>query len=198
MDFHGPIIPSTKNGNKYIIALTDVLWKFVIKKAVRDCMAATAAHFLVEDVILKQGTLSSILTDNGTHFTASMTNELSKCIGVMHFYSTTYHLMVNDQVKRYNATMDSKIAALSNEKRIKQDEQLQFVTFNYNSSRHAVTGLISFERMHGRSLVRLFDQQQPAVNVVEDRKHVDKLKRYLNELTCIARHNILRQQHTYR
>ena len=66
MDFRGPISPTTKNGNKYIIAITDVLSKFVITKAVRDCTAATAAHFFVEEVILKYGTPKSILTDNGT------------------------------------------------------------------------------------------------------------------------------------
>ncbi|CAF5132145.1 unnamed protein product, partial [Rotaria sp. Silwood1] len=32
MDFHGPITPTTKHGNKYIILLTDVLSKFVIMK----------------------------------------------------------------------------------------------------------------------------------------------------------------------
>ncbi|CAF3599282.1 unnamed protein product [Rotaria socialis] len=78
MDFHGPITPTTKDGNKYIIALTDVLSKFVITKAVRDCTASTAARFVTEEVILKYGTLKCILTDNGTHFTATMMTELLK------------------------------------------------------------------------------------------------------------------------
>ena len=34
MDFHGPITPTSKRGNRYIISLTDVLSKFVIAKAV--------------------------------------------------------------------------------------------------------------------------------------------------------------------
>ncbi|CAF1177328.1 unnamed protein product [Didymodactylos carnosus] len=49
MDFHGPITPTTQRGNKYIISLTDVLSKFVITRAVRDCMAETAARFIKED-----------------------------------------------------------------------------------------------------------------------------------------------------
>ena len=198
MDFHGPISPTTKCGNKYIIAITDVLSKFVITKAVRDCTAATAAHFLVEEVILKYGTPKSILTDNGTHFTASMMTELFKQIGVTHLYSTPYHPMTNGQVERYNATMDSKIAALSNEKRTNWDEQLQFVAFNYNTSIHTTTGQIPFEMIFGRSPVLPFDHQQPVVTLAEDTKHVDKLKQYLIELTSVARHNIERQQHVYR
>ena len=198
MDFHGPITPSTKNGSKYIIAITDVLSKFVITKALRDCTAATAAHFLVEEVILKYGTPKSILTDNGTHFTASMMTELFKQIGVTHLYSTPYHPMTNGQVERYNATMDAKIAALSNDKRTNWDEQLPFVTFNYNTSIHTTTGQIPFEMVFGRAPVLPFDQQQPLVTLVEDPKHVDKLKQYLAELTSITRSNIVRQQHKYK
>ncbi|CAF1124367.1 unnamed protein product, partial [Didymodactylos carnosus] len=56
MDFHGPITPTTQRGNKYIISLTDVLSKFVITRAVRDCTAETAARFIKEDVICKYGT----------------------------------------------------------------------------------------------------------------------------------------------
>lgn len=195
MDFHGPITPITKNGNRYIIALTDVLSKFVITKAVRDC---TAARFLTEEVILKYGTPKCVLTDNGTHFTASMMTELFKKIGVTHLYSTRYHPMTNGQIERYNATVDAKIAALSNDKRTNWDEQLPFVTFNYNTSMHSTTGQIPFEMICGRPPTLPFDQQQPIVTLVEDPQHVEKLKQHLAGVTESARNNILPQQHKYK
>ena len=77
MDFHGPITPTSQRGNKYIISLTDVLSKFVVTKAVRDNTAQTAVRFLKEDIITKFGTPRCILTDNGTHFTSTMMNELN-------------------------------------------------------------------------------------------------------------------------
>ena len=75
MDFHGPLTPTSQRGNKYIIALTDVLSKFVVTRAVRDNSAQTAVRFLKEDIIGKFGTPRCILTDNGTHFTSAMMNE---------------------------------------------------------------------------------------------------------------------------
>jgi hypothetical protein len=198
LDFHGPITPTTKQGNKYIISLTDVLSKFVITKAVRDCTATTAAHFITEEVILKYGTPKCILTDNGTHFTASMMSELFKRIGVTHLYSTPYHPMTNGQIERYNATMDAKIAALSNEKRTNWDEQLPFVTFNYNTCIHTTTGQIPFEMMYGRSPILPFDQQQPIVTLAQDSEHTNKLKQYLSTLSECAKTNILKQQHKYK
>ena len=198
MDFHGPISPTTKNGNKYIISLTDDLSKFVITKAIRDCTATTAACFIIEEVILKYGTPKCILTDNGTHFTASMMSELFKKIGVTHLYSTPYHPITNGQIERYNATMDSKIAALSNEKRTDWDEQLPFVTFNYNTNIHTTTGQVPFELMYGRLPLLPFDQQQPIVTLSQDPKHVNKLKQYLLSLTEHAKSNILQQQKKYK
>ncbi|CAF1622019.1 unnamed protein product [Adineta ricciae] len=198
MDFHGPITPSTQRGNKYIIALTDVLSKFVITKAVRDCTAATAARFITEEAILKYGTPKCVLTDNGTHFTSAMMKELFKKMGVTQLYSTPYHPMTNGQIERYNATMDSKIAALSNVNRTNWDEQLPFVTFNYNTSIHTTTGHIPFELMYGRTPVLPFDQHESIVSIAEDPDHGNKLKRYLASLTNDARDNIQQQQQKYK
>ena len=104
MDFHGPITPISRRGNRYIICLTDILSKFVTTKAVRDCTAHTAARFLPEEVIWKYGTPKCLLTDNGTHFTSSMMTKL---------------------LQRFDSTMDAKIASLLNHSRSDWDDQLQ-------------------------------------------------------------------------
>ena len=198
MDFHGPILPTTKRGNQYIIALTDVLSKFVITQAVRDSTAATAARFLTEEVILKYGTPKSILTDNGTHFTAAIMSELFKKIGVTHLCTTPYHPMTNGQIERFNATMDAKIAALSNDKRSDWDEQLPFVTFAFNASIHTATRQIPFEMVFGRSPTLPFDHQKPVVSLIQDPEHVQQLNQYLSSLAEDAKKNILRQQRKYK
>ncbi len=198
MDFHGPIIPTSTRGNKYIISLTDVLSKFVITKAVRDCTAATAVNFLINDVILKYGTPTCILTDNGTHFTAQLMNNLFERLGVTHLYSTVYHPQTNGQIERFNATMDGKIAALCNERRTNWDEMLQFVTFNYNTSIHATTKQIPFEMMHGRQAILPFDQQQALISFTQDPEHGEKIKDYLDKLTKEAQKNILKCQQQYK
>lgn len=105
MDFHGPIIPTSRRGNKYIISLTDILSKFVITKAVRDCTTDTAARFL-QDVICQYGTPKSLLTDNGTYFTSTMMNQLLQRLGITHIFSTPYHPQTNGQIERFNSTLD--------------------------------------------------------------------------------------------
>ena len=198
MDFHGPISPTSRQGNRYIISLTDILSKFVITKAVRDCTAATAVKFLTNDVILKYGTPTCILTDNGTHFTAEVINKLFERLGVTHLYTTVYHPQSNGQIERFNATMDGKIAALCNEQRTNWDEMLQFVTFNYNTSIHRTTKQTPFEMMHGRQAILPFDQQQALISFAQDPEHSRKLRDYLERITNDARENILKSQQRYK
>lgn len=198
MDFHGPIFPTSQRGNKYIITLTDILSKFVIAKAVRDNSAQTTVRFLKEDVITKFGTPRCILTDNGTHFTSSLTNELIKQIGATHLYSTPYHPQTNGQIERYNSTMDAKIATLSNSNKTNWDDQLAFVTFNYNTSIHSSTKHTPFEMMYGRTPILPFDNQDTNVTLSHDPEYSNKLKNYLSSLNETARKNILITQTKYK
>ena len=164
----------------------------------RDNSAQTAVRFLKEDVITKFGTPRCILTDNGTHFTSSLRNELIKQIGATHLYSTPYHPQTNGQIERYNSTMDAKIAALSNSRKTNWDDQLAFVTFNYNTSIHSSTKQIPFEMMYGRTPVLPFDTQDSNVTLPYDPEYLNKLKNYLSLLNRIAQNNILATQDTYK
>ncbi|CAF4546176.1 unnamed protein product [Didymodactylos carnosus] len=124
--------------------------------------------------------------------------ELFKRMGVTHLYAAPYHPQTNGQIERYNATIDAKITALSNERHTNWDEQLPFVTFNYNTSIHVTTGQTPFEMMYGRKPVLPFDQQPPLVSLPQDPEHVLKLNEYLSSLTGDAKRNILDQQQKYK
>jgi transposase InsO family protein len=198
MDFHGPLTPASQRGNKYILSATDVLSKFVVTKAVRDCTARTAARFVKEDLISKFGTPRCILTDNGTHFTACMMEELLAQIGITHLYATPYHPQTNGQVERYNSTMDAKIGALSNDRKTNWDDLLPLVTFNYNSTIHATTQKIPFEMMYGRSPILPFDSQNDNVRLTHDPTHLQQLEKYLSSMTKQAQRNIVNNQQRYK
>jgi len=198
MDFHGPINPTSQRGNKYIITLTDILSKFMIAKAVRDNSAQTVVRFFKEDVISKFGTPRCILTDNGTHFTSAVTNELIKQIGATHLYSTPYHPESNGQIERFNSTMDAKIATLSNAHKTNWDDQLAFVIFNYNTSIHSSTKQVPFEMMYGRKPVLPFDHQDKNVTLEYDPEHTKRLNQYLSTLNEQAKQNIKIYQERYK
>ena len=178
ISFHGPISPTSQRGNKYIICLTDILSKFVITKAVHDNTAQTAVHFLEKDIVTKFGTPRCIITDNKTHFTSTMMNKLIKQIGATHLYTTPYHPQTNGQIEGYNSTMDAKIAVLSSSCKTDWDNQLSFVTFNYNASIHSSTKQVPFEMMYDPASVLLFDHQEANVTLSYNSGHVKKLNQF--------------------
>ncbi|CAF4440962.1 unnamed protein product, partial [Adineta steineri] len=87
-----------------------------------------------------------------------------------------------------------KIAALSNLRKTDWDDQLPFVTFNYNASIHSSTKQIPFEMMYGRTPVLPFDYQDPNVIISHDPEQINKLTKYLSSLSEKAKQNITASQ----
>jgi hypothetical protein len=94
--------------------------------------------------------------------------------------------------------MDAKIASLSNQSRSDWDDQLPFVTLNYNSTPHSTTKTIPFELMYGRSPVFPSDPQHPLVSLPHDPYYPNKLNQYISNLTDITRRNITTTQQRYK
>ncbi|CAF4981569.1 unnamed protein product [Rotaria magnacalcarata] len=94
--------------------------------------------------------------------------------------------------------MDAKIAALSNLRKTDWDDQLPFVTFNYNTSIHSSTKQIPFEIMYGRSPVLPFDHQDTHVTLSYDPEHSKKLNQFLLKLDEQAKINIIKNQERYK
>ncbi|CAF1613671.1 unnamed protein product [Rotaria magnacalcarata] len=94
--------------------------------------------------------------------------------------------------------MDAKIAALSSLHKTNWDDQLPFVTFNYNTSIHSSTKQIPFEMMYGRSPVLPFDHQDTNVTLSYDTEHVKKLNQFLSNLNEQAKCNISKHQEQYK
>ncbi|CAF4375845.1 unnamed protein product, partial [Rotaria sordida] len=94
--------------------------------------------------------------------------------------------------------MDAKIAALSNFRKTDWDDQLPFVTLNYNASIHSSTKQIPFEMMFGRLPVLPFDYQDANVTLTHDSEHVKKLNQFLSKLNEQAKLNIIKNQERYK
>jgi len=190
MDFVGPITSSSSTGNKYILVFTDLLSKFVVAKATRDNSALTASKVLVEEIILKYGSPNQILTDNGTHFTAELINNVMSLCGVCHIYTTPYNPKANGVCERFNATMCDSLATICNKRRTNWDEQLSKTIFVYNSRRHSTTKLTPFELMFGRLCKLPFDLPRQATTIIEPHPYVKQLKEYLQQAKQVAGTNI--------
>ena len=188
MDFVGPIIESAHR-NRYILVITDLLSRYVVAKATRDNSALAAAKVLVDEVILRYGCPNQLLTDNGSHFTAELFNQVVSLCGVCHVFTTPYNPQANGICERFNATMCDSLASMCNEKKNNWDDQLSKVVFSYNTSRHSTTKFTPFEMMFGRLCKLPFDPPTKT-SIIEPQLYVKNLQSYLNDVKDTARRNI--------
>ena len=119
-------------------------------------------------------------------------------LGVTHLYSIPYHPHSNEQIERFNSTMNTKIATLSDTRRADWDIQLPHVIFNYNAAVHSVTKIVPFTMMYGRPPVFHFDAQDPIVSLPQEPHYIHSLKTYLSDLTKTAQDNTTNAQRQYK
>ena len=69
IDSVGPINPPAKNsGARYIITATDYLTRWAEAQPIKNCSAATAAKFILDNILSRFGCPRIIMSDQGSHF----------------------------------------------------------------------------------------------------------------------------------
>lgn len=112
-DIIGPL-PLTEDGNKYIIVFTEYLTKYTIACAIPDVTALTVAKKFVNEVILKHGAPTKLLSDQGANFTSQLISEICKLCSVRKIQTSPYHPQCDGLVERFNKTLATMISMYVN------------------------------------------------------------------------------------
>ncbi|GKA45723.1 reverse transcriptase domain-containing protein, partial [Tanacetum coccineum] len=99
INFMGPF-PSSR-GNKYILVAIDYLSKSVEAKALPTNDAPVVVKFL-KSLFVRFGTLTTIISDRGTHFCNDKFAKVKSKYGVTHRLATAYHPQTSGQVEVSN------------------------------------------------------------------------------------------------
>ena len=105
MDFNGPIDPPSKR-KQYIIVCTDYLTKWAKTKVIKAATEEKVAKFLRENVFYKFLYPRDLVTNQGSHFTSNMIEELLVHHKIKHRTSTPYHTQDNGQVEVTNRALE--------------------------------------------------------------------------------------------
>lgn len=148
IDTMGPFKRSL-NGNKKIIVLTDYHTKWAVTRAVPAENEAVLAEFMVDEIFLRYGAPSEILSDRGQSFSTRMMKEVYQIFAVKHITTTSYHPQTNGLTERLNRTLSTMLAFYVSRQHDDWDRYLPVVTFAYNSAVQASTGFTPFYLMYG-------------------------------------------------
>lgn len=149
-DLVGPFPRSTK-GNCYLVMFQDTFTKWVECAAIRAATARAVGQVFKNNVVLRHGTPNILISDNGTQYTSSLFEEISKEYGITHRFTPPYTPQANP-VERTNKVIETMIAQYLSETQRKWDELLPEFMFAINTSSHSSTGFSPAYLNYGREL----------------------------------------------
>jgi hypothetical protein len=148
IDVLGPL-PTTLQGNRYIILSVDLFSKWPEAHAVANADALNVCQFLYDDVICRHGVPQEITSDRGSEFCNELLATLYQTYQIKHIKTTAYHPQGNGQVERTNRTLKDILAKLTNEKDLPWDQYLHSALFALRTLRQESTHFSPFEILHG-------------------------------------------------
>ena len=157
IDLVGPM-PKTKDGNQWILVVSDHFTRWCDGLAIPDATASTVARALEEKVFCYLGIPEQLHSDQGAQFDGSLMHELCDIWGVEKSRTTPYHPQANGIVERNNRTLgDGLRVKLLGGSQDEWDRVLPHIMRSMRALPHSVTKETPNLLMYGREL-RLPDQ----------------------------------------
>lgn len=151
IDHVGPILPPTENGNCYILTCICDLSKYAIAIPVPNVSADMTAKHLVEDVFLKYGWPSKIVSDNFSSFTGETMKQMNKLLKINHVLCSIYHPESN-VVEKWHKTLGNYLKCFTSKEPNRWDTILPYALFSYNITTHTGTHFSPYELVFGRQM----------------------------------------------
>ncbi|CAF1606429.1 unnamed protein product [Rotaria magnacalcarata] len=197
MDYSGPF-PTTPEGNKYVLAITDYFTKWVIAIPLPNQTALTTAEVLYEHYICIYGVPHTILSDQGPHFNNQLITAFTQILGYHHIKSTPYHPQTNGAIERFNSTFERQIAKLTDQCVNNWDMHLKSVVFAYNTGQHATTKFSPYELQFGRQPKLPPEKSPTSYEFSKPNDYFQFLQQTLKIYQQQAYHNMKKNQQYYK
>ena len=148
MDIYGPL-PLTDDGFMYIIVFTEYHSRWVEVLALKNITAASVARAFVDSVVLRFGTPDTLISDQGSDFTANLFAAVITIIGTDHHFTTSFRQNSNGLTERFNQVLAASLAIFVASKGTNWITELPFVAFAHRSIVSANLGVSPFRMLYG-------------------------------------------------
>ena len=189
IDFIGEL-PTTVNGNRWLITAVDYTTNWPIARAMPNASKEAVAQFIYEEIVLKFGCPSEIITDRGANFTSGLVEEYLKRIGTNHKLTSAFHPRINTKVERYNGIIKQMLRKYVKGDIHRWDEFEDAAIWASRVRIHSTTGFSPFYLVcYGREPKMPGDALQPYIcssNVEKDQQVV--YNQAVNEIHHLNEH----------
>ena len=147
IDLYGPI-PVTTRGYSYIFTAVDMFSKFLYTKPLHNKDAMSVSEVLF-DMFATFGVCDTLISDQGSEFTARVTRELCSLLQIPQQFSLSFVHHTLGACERTHRTLATRLTPYMNKRGTNWDQYLSAVVFAMNSAVNASTGYSPFEVIFG-------------------------------------------------
>nr|XP_008391259.1 uncharacterized protein K02A2.6-like [Malus domestica] len=141
MDVIGKIIPSSGAAkHAWILVATDYFTKWVEAKSYAELTFKEVCNFVEEHIVTRFGVPETIITDNGTIFTAKRFKEYTASLKIQLEQSTPYYLQANGQADASNKVLIGILEKIIKERPSMWHVKLNEALWAYQTSLRSATG----------------------------------------------------------
>ncbi|KAL7863372.1 hypothetical protein SRHO_G00123560 [Serrasalmus rhombeus] len=151
MDVLGPF-PRTEAGNRYVLVAMDFFTKWPEAYVVPDQSAVTTAERLVEEFFCRFGLPEELHSDQGRNFELQVMAEVCQRLGVRKTRTTPLHPQSDGLVERFNKTLATQLAILTDKQQRDWDRHLPLVLWSCRAAVQESTGFTPAQLMLGKEL----------------------------------------------
>ncbi|GBN48694.1 Retrovirus-related Pol polyprotein from transposon 17.6 [Araneus ventricosus] len=135
-DAIGPLVTS-KNGNKWIIVISDYFTRYTEAYALPDIQSHNVAKVLI-DFISRHGVMQTLHSDRGSKFLSNAMQEVYTKLGISKQQTLAYNPRGNGMLERLNKTIIDTLSHLVSVQQVDWCEHLPFALMAYRNARHRI------------------------------------------------------------
>ena len=149
IDILGPL-PKSKDGYRFILVVTDRFTKLTYAFPLRHIKADDIAQMFVNEWVFKYGPPSELVSDNGSQFVSTLSQEVCTELSIENAFTTTYHPQTNGQAERFNRSLAAMLRCYVEDHPTEWPKYVRALCYAYNTSIHQTTGKKPFELVLSR------------------------------------------------
>ena len=149
IDFVGEL-PVTLKGNRWLLVAVDYATNWPVARAVPVASKEAVADFIYEEIMMKFGCPSEILTDRGANFNSELVKTYLKRAGTHHKLTSAYHPRTNSKVERFNGVIKGMLRKYINGALHRWDDFVNAALWASRIRVHSTTGYSPFFLTYGR------------------------------------------------
>ena len=194
LDILGPL-PTTEQGNKYILVVGDYFTKWTEAYAIPDQTAETVAKVFVNEFVCRYGTPETLHSDQGRQFESGLFQEMCRLLEITKTRTSPFRPQSDGMIERFNRTLLSMLSHWAGKNQKSWDCKLPQVMLAYRTSLHESTKNTPFFLMFGREIRLPLDTQYglpPGESCRTNQEYVKKLRSTLDEAHVLTRNYLLK------